>query len=100
MKSSDHEDRIDRRPLRSEGALLLWQDVFPFAVLAQAIADCLEENLARVCHERDATTITTVCPVPSCAELWSWRLSTLAVHRSPAIWRSNWRGTAPVYDYR
>ena len=63
MKSSDHEDHIDRRPLWSEAALLLWQDVFPFAVSAEAIGNYLEENFASVCHERDATIITTFRPV-------------------------------------
>ena len=63
MKSSDHEDSIHRRPLRSEAALLLWQDILPFAVIAQAIGDYLEENLARICHKRDATIITTLRPV-------------------------------------
>ena len=63
MKSSDHEDHIDRRPLRSEAALLLWEDTFPFAVIAQAIGYYLEENLASVCHERDASTATALRPV-------------------------------------
>ena len=62
VKSSDHEDYIDRQPLRSEAALLLWQDILPFAVIAQAIGDDLE-NLASVCHDRDATIVTTVRPV-------------------------------------
>ena len=62
MKSSDYEDHIDRRPLRSEAALLLWQDIFQFAVIAQAIGD-YHENLSSVCHERDATIITTLRPV-------------------------------------
>ena len=64
MKSSNHEDHINRRPLRSEAALLLWEDTFPFAVIAQAIGYYLEENLASVCHERDAMILTTLRPVP------------------------------------
>ena len=63
MKSSDHEDRIDRRPSRSKAALLLWQDILPFTVIAEAIDDYLEETLASVCHERDARIVTTLRPV-------------------------------------
>ena len=48
--------------MRSEAALPLWQDVFPFAVIVQAIGDYLE-NIASVCDERDATIITTLRPV-------------------------------------
>ena len=58
VRSSDHEDHIGRRPLRSEAALLLWQDILPFAVIAQAIGGYFDENLASVCHEPDATIVT------------------------------------------
>ena len=63
VKSSDYEDHIDRRPLRSEAALLLWQEIIPFAVIAQAIGDYLEKNLTSVRHKQDATIITTLRPV-------------------------------------
>ena len=63
VKSSDHGDHIDRRPLRSEAALLLWQEIIPFAVIAQAIGDYLEKNLTSVRHKQDATIITTLRPV-------------------------------------
>ena len=62
-------------------------DSLPFAVTAQGIGDCLEKNLARMCHERHASTIS---PVFSSffAALRSWHLSSFVVrpplrHASP-----------------
>ena len=69
VKSSDHEDYIDRQPLRSEAALLLWQDILPFEVIAQAIGDYLEKNLVGMCHERDVTKVTATRPILLCSTM-------------------------------
>ena len=67
VKSSDHEGHTNRRPSRAEAALLLWQDTLPFTVSAQAIRDYLEENLANVCYERDASGAPlSICSFVSC----------------------------------
>ena len=60
VKSSNH---VNRRPLRSEAAVLLWSDVFPFAVVAEVMGDYLEEDLASVRHERDASIVTALRPI-------------------------------------
>ena len=37
--------------------------MLPFAVLAEAIGDYLEENLAGACHKRDASIVAALSPV-------------------------------------
>ena len=96
VRSSDHEDHIGRRPLRSEAALLLWQDILPFAVIAQAIGDYLE-NFASTCHERDATIVATLRAVLRVVQYYDRGIFPRLRLHPRTIWRSQWRGTAPVY---
>lgn len=60
MKSSDYENLSDCRPLRPEASPLRWQDFISFAIFAQAIGNYIDKNLASVCHEGDASVITTL----------------------------------------
>lgn len=59
MKAPNHQDHINRVPLRSEAALFLVPP--PLAIIAGAIGDCLD-NLASVCYERDASIVIALSP--------------------------------------
>ena len=46
LQASHHKHHVDRRPFGPKATLLLWQDAFPFAVVAEAARDEFEEYFA------------------------------------------------------
>ena len=61
--ASHHEHHVDRRPFGPKATLLLWQDVFPFAAVAESARDDFEEYFAGMRDKGNATIDTTLRPV-------------------------------------